>query len=215
MGSTGVTKGGEHDRHHAVIDGVVVGQHRIAHPIREGRRIGPCPERDRAEVLAGRPENIPDRAVAVVHTVDDRLGKVQEPPHQIQREVGASGCDAINDHRPLQVQVAHKVPLFLPIDKGPSRPERGDALADLGGDAVVAFLGCEFQAQATLDRRILIRKPDQNGGQALRPQCSQVVPGDGLLGRHAESGSRGFWTVSGAGVVDDVKGVAIAEIDLW
>jgi hypothetical protein len=44
------------------------------HPVREVHRIGLRLGRYRPEILARRPEDVPDRAVAVVDAVEHRLG---------------------------------------------------------------------------------------------------------------------------------------------
>jgi hypothetical protein len=87
-----------------------------------------------AKVLAGGTEHIAHRAAAVVNAVDDRLGKRHEPPHEVERQVGARLGDPVGDHRPRKIQVADEVGAFLPIDEGMGRPECCDPLAGLGGD---------------------------------------------------------------------------------
>jgi hypothetical protein len=91
-------------------------------------------------------------------------------------------------------EVAYEVPPLLPIDEGPSRSQGADALADLGGDAVAAGLGREFQAQTALDLRISVRKLHKDCSKALHPERCEVVRGHGFLGCHAVSGSKGLRT---------------------
>jgi hypothetical protein len=137
---TRLTEGWEHDRHQAIEDAVVIGLHGGEHPVGKVRRIGLRLGRYRPEILACRPEDIPDRAVAVVDAVEHRLGKIHEPPHQIERQVGAGLGNPVDDHRPLQVEVLHEVTALLPVDEGPRGSQGGDALADLGSDGVAAGL---------------------------------------------------------------------------
>ena len=114
-----IAQGWEHDRHQAIVGAILVGQQCGEHTIRKTARVGSSLDCNRPEILACRPKDISDRAVAVVDAVDHRFGKVHEPPHQIQRQVGARLGNAVNDHRPLQVEILHEVPPLLPIDERP------------------------------------------------------------------------------------------------
>ncbi len=169
------------DRHQAIIDAVVVGQDRPEHAIRERHRLGLGLDRDGPELFAGRPEHVPDGTIAVVHAVVDRLGEIEEAPHQVQRQVGTGGRDAVDDHRSLQVEVADELPLLPPIHEGSCGPQRGDALRDLGGDAVLAGLGRELQAEAPFHLGIFVSEPNEDLGQPLHAERDEVVPGDSLL----------------------------------
>jgi hypothetical protein len=85
----------------------------------------------------------------------------------------------------VQIKTLYEVPALLPVDEGPCRPQRGEALADLGGDGVIAALHGQFQSQATLDLGIAVREFDEDRGEALGAERHQVVQSDGLLRRHA------------------------------
>jgi hypothetical protein len=134
-----------------------------------------------AKVLAGGTEHIAHRAAAVVNAVDDRLGKRHEPPHEVERQVGARLGDPVGDHRPRKIQVADEVGAFLPIDEGVGRPECRDPLADLGGDDLAPGLAGQFETQSALDSRLLPRELHKYAGQALGAKPNQVLGRDRLL----------------------------------
>jgi hypothetical protein len=142
--NTHFTEGRDDRLHQAIEDAVVVGRQRREYPIREVYGIRSGLDGNHPEILACRSEDIPDRTVAVVHAIDHRFGKRHEPPYQIQCQLGAGHGDPLDDHRPLQVEVFHEVPPFLPIDEGSRILQGGDAFADFGGDGVTAGLRGQF-----------------------------------------------------------------------
>jgi hypothetical protein len=135
-------------------------------------------------------KDISNRTVAVIDTIDHRFGKIHEPPHQIQRHVGAGLSDPVDDHPPLQVEVFYDVPSPLPVDEGPCFSKSGDAFADLGSDAVAADLRGQFQTEASFDVGIGLREVDKDCGEPLGAERRQIVQGDRLR-RHA--GQRAGW----------------------
>jgi hypothetical protein len=81
---TRLTEGWEHDCHQAVEHAVVIGLHGGEHPVGKVHRIGLCLNGYGPEILACRPEDVPDRAIAVVDAVEHRFGEIHEPPHQVK-----------------------------------------------------------------------------------------------------------------------------------
>jgi hypothetical protein len=140
-----VAKGWDHGRHQAVEDAVAVGRQCGKYPISETYRIESRLDRNSSEILACGLKDVSNRTVAVIDTIDHRFGKIHEPPHQIQRQVGVGSSDPIHDHPPLQVEVCYKLPPLLPVDEGLRFSQSGDAFADLGSDAVAACLRGQFQ----------------------------------------------------------------------
>ena len=156
-------------------------------PIGQVDRIGRRLAGDCAEVAAGLAKDVTDVAVAVVDAVQDRLGQVHEPPHQVERQIGAGLGHLGRDHLPLEIDVLHEASPFLPIDKGSSAPQRGKALGNVGRDHLRAGLTGQLEAQSSFDLGILLAELEQELGQ---PSCAETFQGleSGLLGSHARYG---------------------------
>jgi len=170
VSDTRVTKARKHDRHQVIEDTEVIGLHGREHSVREVYRIGFRVSRYGPESLASCPEDVPDRAVAIVNAVENRVGEVHESPHQVERQIGMGLSDPVDDHRPLQIKIFHKVPTLLPVDKRPRRAQSGEALANLGSDNVTAGLRRQLQSQAPFDFGIAVRKFNEDRGKALSPK---------------------------------------------
>ena len=202
--------------HQIVEQAIVVLRESREDAVRQARRIRPRHHGDGREIVAGRVEDVPDRAVAVVDAIEYRLGEIHEPPHQVQCQVRSGLGNPVDDHRPLLIEILQEFPALLPVDEGPGGPQGGEALADFGGESVAtAGLRGQLQAQTPLDFGVSGREVDEDGGEAFRAQRRQIVQVEGLLRRHAVMSPDAFEPAAGdPGVMDGVLGIAMAEVVL-
>jgi hypothetical protein len=167
-----------------IVLAVVVGRDRLEHPVGELHRVGSGLEGDGAEIAAGPAEHVADVAPTVVDAVQDRLGQPQEPPQQLERQIGAGLGHLLHDQLPLQVEVLHEGAPLLPVDEGPGLPQRGEPLADIGGNGLGPGLGAELEPQPALDPGVPGAELEQDLGQPLGAEGFEVVEVKGLLRRH-------------------------------
>lgn len=132
----------------------------------------------------GPTEHVADVATAVVDAVQDRLGQSHEPPQQLERQIGAVVGHLLDDQLALQVEVFDERPTLLPVDEGPGLPQRGEPLADVGGDGLGTGLGPELEPQPALDPGVLGAELEQDLGQPLGAEGFEVREVDHLLRRH-------------------------------
>ena len=175
---------GRIDLDQPVVLAVVVPRHGLEDPVGEPHRIGRRFGGDSTEIQAGLTEHVTDVATAVVDAVQDRLGQPHEPPQQLERQIGAGVGHLLDDQLALQIEVLHEGSTLLPVDEGPGLPQRGEPLADVGGNGLGTGLGAELEPQPALDPGVLRAELEQDLGQPLGTERFEVGEVDRLLRRH-------------------------------
>ena len=163
---------------------VVVARYSFEDPVGEPHRIGCGSGGDGTEIHAGPAEHLTDVAATVIDAVQDRLGQLHEPPHQLERQIGAGVDYLLDDQLALQIEVLHESSTLFPVDEGPSLPQRGEPLADIGGNSLSTNLGAELEPQSTLDPGIAYAELKQDFGQPLGTERFEVGEVDRLLRGH-------------------------------
>src|SRR5690242_2602196 len=87
---------------------------------------------------------------------------------------GRSPPYLVEDEPALLVEVPHEGRALLPVDEGAGLPQRGEPLADVGGDRLGAGLGAELEPQPPLGRGVPGGELEQELGEPLGAEGLEV-----------------------------------------